>query len=346
MQAASLDDLIALNDQLAALAKAGVPLELDLGSGHASAAALERINASVARRVSRGASLFEALEPDNRVVPPAYRNMVQLGLRVGDLYAGLDSSRRATDLAERSHYEARSALFYPLLVCCLALLGMAGFCFYILPTLQEVHAGLEVQPGSGMRVLQTLREMLPYWVAFPPLLLLMLIVWQFRSAWASPRWQTAFPQWAGTSRAQFHQRCAIFSEHLAAMIEAGAPLEESLLLAARTSDDPTLIEGVQSLAGAIRQGQLTADDAAQLMPPFLRWALLASDATIGRPAALRMAATIYRELAESQARRRRIVAPIVATVVIGGGAVLLYGLALFVPVVQMLESLGSPLAPQ
>ena len=81
MPTASLDEFMALNDQLAALVEAGVPLDVDLGPRSQAASTLERINALVARRVSQGASLTAALETDDKLLTPSYRSMVQLGLR-------------------------------------------------------------------------------------------------------------------------------------------------------------------------------------------------------------------------------------------------------------------------
>ena len=54
MDTASLDDFMTLNDQITALIRAQVPTGLELGSsGDQAAGTLEKINAAVARRVSR-----------------------------------------------------------------------------------------------------------------------------------------------------------------------------------------------------------------------------------------------------------------------------------------------------
>lgn len=347
METTSLDDLMALNDQLSALVDAGIPLDLGLGKpGKDTAATLEKINAAVARRVSRGATLTEALEGDDQAVPAAYRAMVQFGLRVGNLYAGLDDSHRLAESAEKSRYGVRSALFYPLVVCCLALAGMVGFCLFFVPTLQDMHSSLGIQPGSGLQVLESLRDALPYWIAIPPIALLLVIVWQFRIM--SKRVLTdaqstgLLGRLPGMSPALFQQRCAIFADTLATLLAADVPLEEGLRIAARACGDAGLSEGAQALAAALKQGHVPSDDspAVRRFPPFLRWALLHSEPTPGRTSALQMAANIYRESAEWRSERLRLVAPILACVIVGGGATLLYGLALFVPVVEMLKALA------
>jgi hypothetical protein len=81
--------------------------------------------------------------------------------------------------------------------------------------------------------------------------------------------------------------------------------------------------------------------ARQELPPFLRWALFESDGSIDRQAALAAAADIYRAKARQRLARWQTVAPIVLCIVVGGGITLLYGLALFVPIVDMLRGLAS-----
>ena len=90
MTSATLDDFMLINEQLDALVEAGVPIDVDLGTQRASTSeALERINASVARRVSQGASLGEAIAAEERIATPSYRALVQVGLRTGDLQSAL-----------------------------------------------------------------------------------------------------------------------------------------------------------------------------------------------------------------------------------------------------------------
>ncbi|MFV2067969.1 MAG: hypothetical protein ACC645_13430, partial [Pirellulales bacterium] len=80
---------------------------------------------------------------------------------------------------------------------------------------------------------------------------------------------------------------------------------------------------------------------AQQFPPLMRWALGATGKEIDRGRALRAAATVYRQSAQRRTRRLQVVAPAVACVAIGGTATLLYGLALFLPVVELLRALVS-----
>ena len=82
-------------------------------SQHEKSAAkvLERINATVVRRVNRGETLIEALEGDEQDVPAAYRSMLQLGLRTGNLSAALDGSGRVAESVDESRFSLESPSF-------------------------------------------------------------------------------------------------------------------------------------------------------------------------------------------------------------------------------------------
>lgn len=349
MDSATLDDFMALNDQLVALRKVGVPLNTGLGNtADDTAETLEKINVAMARRVSRGESLTDALDDAEQFVPTPYRCLVQFGLRSGDLSTALDGSHQLAEFVDESRHVVREAFFYPILVCCLAYGGIIGFCLFLVPTLVSMYESLEVPTGSALHVLQVVRNTMPYWIAIPPAILLAYAAWHLRREsqrdWSGGQAGRFLAWLPGMSRALFHQRCANFAAGLAALVAGEVPLEEGLRLAAGTCGDPRLNDGAQELAAAVEAGQLPGDDSppATQFPPFLRWALLHSDETVGRAPALQMAADLYRESARRRAERLEVVAPIVVCVVLGGGVALAYGLALFLPVVELLKAIASP----
>src|SRR5688572_3717612 len=115
MDTESLGDFMALNEQLGALMQAGVPLDVGLSPRAQSATKeLERINATVIRRVNRGESLVEALSGDGEDVPAAYRSVVLHGLRTGDLTAALDGAVGVAASVDESRSALESAFIYPL----------------------------------------------------------------------------------------------------------------------------------------------------------------------------------------------------------------------------------------
>jgi general secretion pathway protein F len=348
MNTDSLDDFMAFNEQLAALIEAGVPLDVGLSQHEKSATKeLERINATVVRRVSRGETLVEALSGDEQDVPAAYRSMVLHGLRTANLTAGLDGAVGVAGAVDDSRSALGSAIIYPLIVCTLAYAGLIGFCLFLAPTLAGMHETAQAAPGSGLRVLQFLRETLPYWIAIPPLVLFMLFVgWRRSKSRQAIVAGSAGGLWRwlpGATQVVFQERCARFARSLAELLNRQVPLDQALEIAGNSSGDADLKEGSEILALSARDGHLAEDGGpvALRFPPFLRWALWHSNATTGRVRALQIADRMYHQASKRRAERLHTLAPIAVLVLVGGTATLLYGLTLFVPVVQMLHALAS-----
>src|SRR3954466_9501814 len=87
----SIEHLIALNDEIAALARAGMPLERGLmGVGGDLPGRLGRIASAIGRRMESGQTLPEALEAEGPAVPATYRAVVEAGLKSGRLAEALE----------------------------------------------------------------------------------------------------------------------------------------------------------------------------------------------------------------------------------------------------------------
>ena len=66
----TLEEMIALNDEIVSLVRAGVPLELGLREmGEEQAGALGKITTALAVRMSRGQALAEALAAEGNSFP-------------------------------------------------------------------------------------------------------------------------------------------------------------------------------------------------------------------------------------------------------------------------------------
>src|SRR5436190_650386 len=125
------DDLIALNEEIAGMARAGLPLDQglaalarEMGKGR-----LQRVTAALAEDLRAGHTLPEALERQKGQVPPFYAGLVFAGVRTGRISEVLAT----LTVYARSVADLRSivveALFYPSVVVLFAsaLIGVLGF---------------------------------------------------------------------------------------------------------------------------------------------------------------------------------------------------------------------------
>jgi general secretion pathway protein F len=345
MEIASLDDFMALNDQLAALISAGVPLQLGLESlDERPSAAFERINATVARRVSRGASLAEALGDEDPAMPAAYRNVMLVAIESGEVQGALDAAAQLAQSIDGSRRLIRGAFFYPVVVCILAAIGLAAFFASVAPRLESLRKSMRLPDGNVERLQPWLLALGVGVAVFVLASATFVLARRLTGGHGRPASSRIGPvaRLLGGAAATHQARCAAFAKLLSALSASARPLEESLPVAAEVSGDAGLRRGAEQLAAAVRQGDAASPDglAAAAFPPFLRWALLESAPAVSRPRALAMAADVYRQSARRRADRLGALAPAMACVVVGGGVVLLYGLTLFLPIVDLLKGLS------
>ena len=125
-----LADLIALNYEIVALVRAGVPLELGLrGLSGSVASRLGRLTERLADRLSNGLSLVEALEQEGPAVSPIYTAVVGAGLESGRLGEALGSLTLSAQVEQDARQRVALALVYPAIV---ATIGYALLVLFVM----------------------------------------------------------------------------------------------------------------------------------------------------------------------------------------------------------------------
>lgn len=346
----TVEQLIALNEEIAALARAGSPMERGLArSGEELPGRLNVVAAALAERMKRGESLVEALESQKRSIPPLYRAVVEAGARSGDLSAAL----RGMSSYLRGYSEARSAvglaLWYPILVLTLAYGLFLGVILHVVPRFRETLGSLELPATSPLIWLDAVgRSAWYWWPAWPFLLVLAAIAWR-RSALAArfdPRAWTFLGLFPWTRSLLRDCQSAGFAELLALLLEHKVGYAQAVVIAAEATGDSRAIAGAEELAREIERGQ-SAGEALQgtsgkAFSPLLRWALASGGEQGSMIKALRNLAPMYRKRAAFKAAKLRIFLPTILMIVIGASATLVYALTLFLPLTGMLNELAGP----
>jgi general secretion pathway protein F len=319
----TLDDLIALNDEIAALVRAGVPLEQGLAAlGGDLPGRMGQVAALLAERTARGEPLAQVVMDHTMGFPPAYRAVVEAGIKAGRLPAALEavagSARRLTE----THRAAVIAAIYPLLVFALAWGCLVFFARVIAPSLAATFLALGVPGHRFFVTVAWIGRGSWYWGPVVPVAaVLFLAAWWFASTRASvlhsrsSDWLLGWLPWMGPMLRW--SRSAAFLEVLALLVENRVPLDDAIRLAADASGDP------------------------RTLPPLVNWLMLAAGRDGALLPALRHAAETYRRRARHQSDLVRIFLPVVLTVCVGGSATLVYAVALFGPYAAMLRWLAG-----
>jgi general secretion pathway protein F len=347
--AISLDELVALNDEIAALVRAGVPLESGLvGLGADLPGRLGRIVASLGQRMSRGQSLVQALAEERPQIPRLYAAVVEAGVRSGRLAAALEGLAVTARQMIELRALAGAALIYPLIVLGLAYLLWIGFVLWVAPVVEPGYRSFEAPSADWIQRFAETGATIRYWGPVLPLAVFgALGLWWRRSGRAATVESKAagrsFGWIPGAGQLLVWSQAATFADVLALLIDQQVPLDQAVVLAAEASGSRALAAEAERLATAVRQGAPLGDclGAAPGFPPFLAWLIQTGQERGILSQVLRHAAETYRERARQSADATRLLLPMLLTVGIAGGTVVVYALLIFWPWISLLKSLSK-----
>ncbi|MGQ0635712.1 MAG: type II secretion system F family protein [Planctomycetaceae bacterium] len=338
----SLEQLVAFNDEIAALVRAGVPLELGLKElGRDAVGALGEISASLASRMSAGTSLVEALEAEERRMPTEYRAVIEAGARAGRLPAALEAvSNFARELVELRR-QIGMALLYPLIVCLLAYGLFVVFIVDLTERFRDTYETFRLPLHGMLGALVWMVHRLAWWWWVPPAALAALIVWWVLTGRAGMLSGQGVARGLGWVPGVRYFRYAHFAELLALLAEHEVPLSDALRLSSDATGDQPLRLAARELAAVVERGGTVSDRDYRAfgLPPFLHWTL--SHAGRGGQAArlLSHAAAVYRRRGANAMGWFKVLFPLLVALPLAFAVTLLYALTLFVPLATFWKDL-------
>ena len=341
----TLDQLIALNDEIAALVRSGLPLERNLVAvGGDLPGKLGAVTRALGERMARGEGLSEALAAEGAGLPHVYRAAVEAGLRAGRLPVALEGLAGFAKVHAELRRALGLALLYPLIVLTAAYGLFVAFVLAIAPRFLATFASFRFPTLAPLSRLARLGDTAIYWGPVVPILLILVGVSWVRSGgaggigtgrWSLLRWIPWFGGMLANSRA------ASFAGLLALLVEHRVPLHEAVELASGASGDPAMEREGRVIAEGLRRGEALGDRlrGGGAFPPLLRWLMITGERQGALAPALRHAAETYRRRALTRAEAVRVGLPTVLLFAIGATATLAYGLTLFLPFTTLLNDL-------
>ncbi|MGC1273824.1 MAG: type II secretion system F family protein [Planctomycetaceae bacterium] len=330
-----LDEFVALNDELAALVRAGLPLELGIGSNPR-----HRFAARITEQLQQGRSLDEALRDQHAVIPPAYRAVIAAGLRSGRLADAVETISRTARVMVALRRRMAIASIYPAIVAVIAY----ALTVTLIPRMLTHIAGIMVDshespPALIRGLLWLLRDNPTGWLFWLPAVVLVLM-------WAMGGLTAVVLRLPGLNPALRSYRIAAFAELAAGLLEHGTALDEAISLAADASGDRALARDAKQVADRLRSGHPTVETLADFrsLPHFAHWMMTAgaSQGTL---------ASTLRHIADWAARRGAtradwfsLLAPAMLTLFVGGTAVVVFAALLFGPVIDLLYRLAREIS--
>ncbi len=355
----SLEELVALNAEIAGLVRSGVPLELGLaGWGRNLPGKLGRVATQLGRSLAQGKSLAQSLDDSATRFPPVYGAIVRAGVRSGRLSGALESLAASARHLEEMRRGVRLALLYPMVLLLCAYLAFWLVTAQVMPSLASIY---EPQPPALLAALAAIGNWANTPVAIPwtpyeiPIAWIppLLFVAGVALVWLANR-GTALLGGSGFSRALDwlpvvgrvvrEARLAAVSEILGMLVEQGVALDEAVVLAAECTGDRRMIRSARSVAEALQQGgDPPPADRLIGFPPLLAWLVSSGGRQETFVAVARHVADTYRRRVARDTRWLRDYLPMWLIVVVGGGLVVVLGIAVFLPFSQLMQALGEQL---
>jgi type IV pilus assembly protein PilC len=342
------EDLIALNEEIAGMARAGLPLAPGLLAlaGEMGRGNLQRVTQALAEDMIAGKTLPEALAKQSNHVPPFYAGLVGAGVRTGriaDVLATLTIYARTLTNVRSLIVEA---FFYPVIVLIFAV-GLFGFLsFVILPQFDSIFSEFQMQlPLVTQGVLALSRKPLEYLFA-PALVLIVGFVFfrilvrstpMGRLVWA--RLIYSLPIIGTLLRAA---RLMSFTELLAILIDNEIPLPEAFRLAGAASSDPVMAGKAREIDNDLKEGLPlgTVLKGRGLVPEWVSWMAGMGEQRGSLGKSLHLVADLYRRQVEMRAAILRNVLPPIMILATAGLFTALFVISVMLPMIKLMEGLA------
>ena len=347
MKRFSVEDIIALNDEIMALSRAGIPIGrglLDMGADMPKR--LEAATKIIGERLEQGESLADIVGSEEAGLPPIYSAVVRAGIESGRLPVALE--RLSTTLARVAELRrvVTLAAVYPLFI---VLLGCGLISFVAVPLLRTVRETFLFHEASIPWWLTVLFDLGirvgPFAIIAGVGVVALAIIWFIVSNFSmgSRIWLARLVGWLpGVRNVVNAGRTAAFLETLQLLVSQDVPLNRALTLAADSTGDPVLQLDAAAVAASIqRGGNAVAVAKLHSIPPLVEWLLATQQSRESLCAALDSMVNSYTDRTQRAGDLLRTMLPMWFTVVLGGSVTMIYVICVMIPWATMMNSLAD-----
>src|SRR5262245_34565378 len=256
----SADELITLNEEIASMARAGLPLDQGLAvlAREMNAGRLRSVTEQLAADLRAGHTLPEALKRQEGRVPGYYSALLAAGIRSGRLSEVLTTLTVHARAVADFRASITSALLYPVIVLVLGFSLIVFVGHWILPTYVKIFEEFRMSLPYFTQVLVFVSKNSLYLLVLPFCVLFLLGITERLWLRSTPTGRRLFTMtlysMPGFGTVIRSAQMAAFTELLAILVEQSVPLPEAMALAGQTSNDPFLVEGTRQIEKDLRQG--------------------------------------------------------------------------------------------
>ncbi|NOZ22813.1 MAG: type II secretion system F family protein [Planctomycetes bacterium] len=333
--------------QLSTLQDAGLPIvkSVKILEGQLKPGVLKNVLISVAEDIESGANFSEALAKHPRAFDKLYVNMVKAGEAGGVLDAIL---QRLADFREKSAKLKRQivgAMVYPAVVVTIASVILTGIMIFIIPKFKSMFDDLGIRlPGLTQALISFAEWVKSYWFLIPGIpvgfyILLKLICLSAAGRYGVDWLKLRLPIFGNIIRKSVIAR---FTRTLGTLVGSGVPILESLNIVRETTGNAVMANAIGNVHDNIREGGTVADPLAQ---SGICDEMVVNMIDVGEETGdldkmlLKIADTYDEEVDVAVGAMVSLLEPLM--IVVMGGAVGFIVISLFLPLIELLNKIGS-----
>lgn len=336
------NEFLLFNQQLASIAKAGIPLEKGLRevSRDIGSRKMRNLVTDIASDLERGESIEKAFEKRQKHFPPLYGRILKAGVETGRLSQMLTNLNRHIEMTNQTRKIIFEAMTYPAVVFFIAAVVISFVYIMIIPQFTSI---LMEMTGGELPVLTLLicriaKNIIPFWASVGVLVASVVILNMLLTATSGGRrfkesLLLSIPIIGGLHHSSVLAKMA---ESMAVMIAAGADMPNCLRLSAEASGSEKLIYETAFLAEQIEKGAniMQAGQFCRMIPKLFLYSIQLGSQRNELEDNLHSLSEMYVEQVRCrQARLQAILLPVMLIVV--GGFIGITVLSLFLPIIKI-----------
>jgi len=342
--------------QLSTLQDAGLPLlrSVQILESQLKPSKLKNVLQDVSSDVEAGQSLSEAMAKHPKVFNRLYTKMVNAGEIGGVLDVILQRLSDFMEKAQRLKSKIKGAMIYPIAVISIALIILTAIMYFIIPKFEEIFTDFGVElPGLTLWLMETSRwvagtasadQAMPgaLYIAIAPIVIFVL----FKLIRKTPFGRAAI-DWTFLRVPVFgdlirKSTTARFTRTLATLISAGVPILEAIKITGETSGNWVYERALNKVHDSIREGESFAGP---LRETKVCDAIVVNMIDVGEETGdmdsmlMKIADNYDEEVDVAVSALVSLIEP--AMVIVLGGMVGTIVVAMFMPMIKMIESLSG-----
>ncbi len=253
-------DLMNFSRQFAAFLRAGIPIldALDALQEDASNEQLRAVLLDISDALRSGSTLSDAMAAHDDIFPSYYIGILRSAELTGNLDTVLEQLAGYIDRDLTARRAVKSALTYPVVIMCMAVVTVVVLVAYVLPKFEVFFQSFDAKLPLTTRLLLDLSRFIQDW--WPVILAVVLVsavsgflyLRSERGKFARDKWMLKFPVVSDVVRYAVIER---FFRILGSMLRAGVPVPDALTSATEATNNRVYMAALDVAREEVLEGE-------------------------------------------------------------------------------------------